>query len=143
MSISWWKFYDWTCQGEINKLTCSWYMMRVHRDVEQTSTGLDCGKLDQIVLAQRCIYTHTLITEVNKKINLLSWANMNTAYYNLGYHKVASLVSNGSWSIKLIKYHEFKVFSCKKLNKLIILVVLLCPLYSIVQCVCYLQKTKK
>ena len=59
-------------------------MMRVHRDVEQTSTGLDCGKLDQIVLAQRCIYTHTLITEVNKKINLLSWANMNTAYYNLG-----------------------------------------------------------
>ena len=59
-------------------------MMRVHRDVEQTSTGLDCGKLDQIVLAQRCIYTHTLITEVNKKINLLSWANMNAAYYNLG-----------------------------------------------------------
>ena len=48
-------------------------------------TGLDCGKLDQIVLVQRCIYTHTLITEVNRKINLLSWA--------MGYHKVASLKS--------------------------------------------------
>ena len=30
------------------------------------------------------IYTHTLIAEVNRKINLLSWASMNTAYYNLG-----------------------------------------------------------
>ena len=111
-------------------------MMRVHRDVEQTSTGLDCGKLDQIVLAERCIYTHTLITEVNRKINLLSWASM-------GYHKVASLVSNGSWSIKLIKYHEFKVFSRKKLNKLMILVVLLCPLYSIVCAIFKKQKNNQ
>ena len=47
-------------------------------------TRLDCGNLDQIVLAQRCIYTHTLIAMVNRKINLLSWASMNTAYYNLG-----------------------------------------------------------
>ena len=79
MSVSWWKLYDRTCQEEIDKLTHSWYMMRTHRDVEQTSTGLDCGKLDQIVLAQRCIYTHTLIAVVNRKMNLLSWASMNTA----------------------------------------------------------------
>ena len=47
--------------------------------------GLDCGNLDQIVLAQRCIlYTHKLTAEVIRKINLLSWASMNTAYYNLG-----------------------------------------------------------
>ena len=78
-SVSWWKLYDRTCQEEIDKLTHSWYMMRIHRDVEQTSTGLDCGKLDQIVLAQRCIYTHTLIAEVTRKMNLLSWASMNTA----------------------------------------------------------------
>ena len=39
MSISWWKLYNKTCQEEINKLMCSWYMMRVHRDVEKT--GMD------------------------------------------------------------------------------------------------------
>ena len=41
MSISWWKLYDKTCQEEINKLMCSWYMMRVHRDVEKIRNGLD------------------------------------------------------------------------------------------------------
>ena len=41
MSISWWKLYDRTCQVEINKLMCSWYMMRVHRDVEKIRNGLD------------------------------------------------------------------------------------------------------
>ena len=43
MSVSWWKLYDKTCQDEINKLTCSWYVstMRVHRDVEKTSIVLD------------------------------------------------------------------------------------------------------
>ena len=47
--------------------------------------GLDCGNLDQIVLAVLSIYTHTLIAEVNMKIiNLLSYlTSMNTAYYNL------------------------------------------------------------
>ena len=39
MPISWWKLYNKTCQEEINKLMCSWYMMRVHRDVEKT--GMD------------------------------------------------------------------------------------------------------
>ena len=65
---TWWEF-----TGMLNKPVLDW-------------TGLDCGKLDQIVLVQRCIYTHTLITEVNRNINLLSWASM-------GYHKVASLKS--------------------------------------------------
>ena len=133
MSISWWKLYDRTCQEEINKLTHSWYTMRIHGDIEKTRIGLDCGNLDHIVLAQRCIlYTHTLIAEVNRKINLLSWASMNTAYYNLGLSQggIFSFVSNGSWSTKLIKYHGLKAFSCKQLNKLIILVVLLRPLYS-------------
>ena len=41
MSISWWKLYNKTCQEEINKLMCSWYMMRVHRDVEKIRNGLD------------------------------------------------------------------------------------------------------
>ena len=113
--------------------THSWYMMRIHRDIEKIRIGLDCGNLDQIVLAQRCIYTHTLIAEANRKINLLSWASMNTAYHNLGLSQGDIFwVSNGSWSTKLIKYHGLKAFSRKQLNKLIILVVLLCPLYSIV-----------
>ena len=136
MSISWWKLYDRTCQEEIKKLTCSWYMMRVHRDVEKTRNKLDwtVETWIRLFLAQRCIYTHTLIAEVNRKTNLLSWASMNTAYYNLGLSQggILSLVSNGSWSTKLIKYHGLKAFSCKQLNKSIILVVLLCPLYSIV-----------
>ena len=38
MSISWWKLYNKTCQEEINKLMCSWYMMR---DVEKIRNGLD------------------------------------------------------------------------------------------------------
>ena len=42
------------------------------------------------------------------------------------------IVLNGSWSTKLIKYHGLKAFSHQQLNKSIILVVLLCPLYSIV-----------
>ena len=41
MSISWRKLYNKTCQEEINKLMCSWYMMRVHRDVEKIRNGLD------------------------------------------------------------------------------------------------------
>ena len=41
MSISWWKLHERTCQEEINKLMCSWYMMRVHRDVEKIRNGLD------------------------------------------------------------------------------------------------------
>ena len=47
---------------------------------------------------------------------------------------MASLVLNGSWSTKLIKYHGLNAFSRKQLNKLITPVVLLCPLklqYSI------------
>ena len=60
-----------------------------------------------------------------------------------GYHKVASLeVLNGSWSTKLIKYHGLKAFSRKQLNKLIILVVLLCPLYSIVYNYAIFEKHK-
>ena len=112
---TWWEF-----TGTLKKQGLDWI-------------GLDCGNLDHIVLAQTCIlYTHTLIAEVNRKINLLSWASMNTAYYNLGLSQggILSFVSNESWSTKLIKYHGLKAFSCKQLNKLIILVVLLCPLYS-------------
>ena len=41
MSISWWKLYDRTCQEDINKLMCSWYMMRVHRDVEKIGNKVD------------------------------------------------------------------------------------------------------
>ena len=95
-----------------------------------------CGNRDQIVLAQRYIniYTHTLIAEVNRKINLLSWASMNTAYGALSQGGIF-IVLNGSWSTRLIKYHGLKAFSRKQLNKLIILVVLLFPLYSIVYAV--------
>ena len=95
MSISWWKLYDRTCQEEIKKLTCRWYMMRVHRDVEKTRNKLDwtVETWIRLFLAQRCIYTHILIAEVNRKTNLLSWASMNPAY-GPGYHKVASLQSS-------------------------------------------------
>ena len=57
-------------------------MMRVHRDVEKTRNKLDwtVETWIRLFLAQRCIYTHTLIAEVNRKTNLLSWASMNTAY---------------------------------------------------------------
>ena len=61
----------------------------------------------------------------------------------LGYHKVASLVLNGSWSTKLIKNHGLNAFSCKQLNKLIIPVVLLCPLYSIVYGIFKKQKNNQ
>ena len=61
----------------------------------------------------------------------------------LGYHKVSSLVSNESWSTKLIKYRGLKAFLCKQLNKLIILVVLLCPLYSIVYSIFEKQKNNQ
>ena len=95
--------------------------------------------MDQIVLAQRCIYTPTLIAEVNRKINLLSWASMNTAYYNLGLSQggIFSLELELVYKLKLIGYHGFKAFSRKQqvLNKLKILAVLLCPLYSIVYAV--------
>ena len=63
---TWWEF-----TGTLKKPRLDWIW-------------LDCGNLDQIVLAQRCIYTHTLIADVNWKTNLLSWASMNTAYYDLG-----------------------------------------------------------
>ena len=58
-------------------------MCSCHRDIEKIRIGLNCGNLDQFFLAQRCIYTHKLIAEVNRKINLLLRASMNTAYYNL------------------------------------------------------------
>ena len=51
--------------------------------------GLDCGNLDQIVLAQRCIvYLYPHINsrgqQEDYKLNLLSYlTSMNTAYYNL------------------------------------------------------------
>ena len=83
MSISWWKLYNKTCQEEI-KLMCSWYMMRVHRDVEKT--GMDWIALCKLGSDRSSpeiylyIYTHILIAEVNRKTNLLSWASMNTAY---------------------------------------------------------------
>ena len=94
--------------------------------------GLDCGNLDQIVLAQRCIvYIYPHINSRGQQeefINLLSYlTSMNRAYYNL----VSSLASNGSWCTKLVKYHGLKAFSCEQLNKLIILVVLLCSLYTV------------
>ena len=41
MSISWWKLYQRTCQEDINKLMCSWYMMKVHGDVEKIRNKLD------------------------------------------------------------------------------------------------------
>ena len=40
-------------------------------------------------------------------------------------------------------HHEFKVFSRKKLSKLMILVVLLCPLYSIVYPIFKKQKNNQ
>ena len=93
----------------------------------------------QLVVAQRCIYTPTLIAEVNRKTNLLSWASMNTAYYNLGLSQggIFSLELELVYKLKLIGYHGFKTFSRKQqvLNKLKILAVLLCPLYSIVYAV--------
>ena len=50
--------------------------------------GLDCGNLDQIVLAQRCIvYIYPHINSRGQQeefINLLSYlTSMNRAYYNL------------------------------------------------------------
>ena len=119
----------------------SWYMMRVHRAVEKIRNKLDwtVETWIRLFLAQRCIYTYTLITEVNRKINLLSWASMNTAYYNLGLSQggIFSLELELVHKLKLIEYHGFKAFSRKQqvLNKLKILVVLLCPLNSIVYAV--------
>ena len=112
---------------------------------DQEWTGLVCGNRDQIVLAQRYIYiyTQTLIAEVNRK-TLLTFMGQYEHSIWPGYHKVASLeVLNGSWSTKLIKYHGLKAFSRKQLNKLIILVVLLCPLYSIVYAIFKKQKISK
>ena len=136
MPISWWKLYNKTCQEEINKLMCSWYMMRVHRDVEKTG-------MDWIALCKQgsdrsspeiylYIYPHINSRGQQEDYKLTFMGQYEHSIWP-GYHKVASLeVLNGSWSTKLIKYHGLNAFSCKQLHKLIILVVLLCPLYSIV-----------